>query len=116
MGSKYNIDDVKDVVKTFLSFTKATAMSVLDDGVITVMDLPKFMSALSTIPAAVSGAVNIPAQLSDMDAKERDELIAFVRSEFDIPNDLLESIIERVLIMAINFISMITDFGKIRGK
>lgn len=75
----------------------------LGDGRLSISDLKNFIGVLDVSKDAVKGASKIPRELADLDAKEKAELIQFVKVKFDIPQDRIEQVVESALAAAINF-------------
>jgi len=100
MAEKLGIEDLKDVVKVGLDIGEA-----LSDGV-GIEDI----SALFGLPEAISGISNVPAEIADLDAEEKEELHAFVQAEFDIPNDKLEVFIEGAIKVVIEIYTLYMQF------
>lgn len=94
------IQDLKDVVAFGAKFGNGIGESLSDDGKITLGDMANFMPAVLSVPAALEGIENIPAEIKDLDEAELVELVAFVDEEFDIPQDDAEEFIEESLHVA----------------
>jgi len=99
------IEDLKDVVKAGLDIGEA-----LSDG-IGIEDI----SALLSLPEAISGISNVPAEIADLDAAEKEELHAFVQAEFDLPDDKLEAFIEGAIKVVIEVYSLYLQFKSLEG-
>ena len=79
-----------------------------EDGKISLTDAVHLTGAVKALPAAVSGAAKFSL---DTDA-ERDEAIAFVKANFDIPQDKIESMIETGLVAIEKLVEVIKLFKK----
>jgi hypothetical protein len=95
-----DIKETKEALAFVLSLGNALG-TTLADGKITLSEAPQFMGALMAAPAAFQGLTEVPAELKDLDDAEKAELMAFVQSEFDIPNDQIEGVIEEGLALAL---------------
>jgi len=99
------IEELKDVVKSGLDIGQA-----LSDGV-QIGDL----TALLSLPAAITGISDVPAEIEDMDADEKVELFEFVQANFDIPNDRLEEVIEKAIIVVLDIYKIFLIFKEIKA-
>jgi hypothetical protein len=99
------IEQTKDVVKFVVALGVGAAKSY-EDKKLSFMDLANFLGAVTAFPAAISGISEVPAELADMDATERQELVDYIKEEFDIPQDALEARVEE----ALGICSSIYDF------
>ncbi len=99
------IEDLKDVVVSGLDIGQA-----LSDGV-DIGDL----TALMSLPAAITGISNVPGELADMDENERAELHQLVKSKFDIPDDELESFIEDAVVTGLDIGRLALKFKGLRS-
>jgi len=109
------IDNLKKLVKFSLDVTEQIASS-LADGKITTMEIFGFLPQLVEIPGVVKSWPNIVAELKDLTPEERLELHAYVVSEFDIPNDKVESFVENALLQAVSLISLVEQFKGLKDK
>jgi len=83
-GNFMGIQQLKDAVLTICKFTNAIVESVADDGKITLGDFPKFINPVISLPAAIIGIGEVPAELDDLTEEERAELIQFVQDELQL--------------------------------
>lgn len=112
--SKYSLEETKELLDLFFAMSRALGKS-LEDGNVNFMDLGHFISAISYIAPAVNGISNISKEMLDLDEKEKADLIAYVRDNFDLPNDKVEGYIEMGIIALINFVPIIKVFAE-QGK
>ena len=94
------IDELKDVVAFGAELGNAIGKS-LEDGKITLTDAVNFVPALTSMPAALSGFGDVKKELDDLDAQEKEQLISYFQSKFDIPQEKTEAFIEDALKIAI---------------
>ena len=99
MSGEYGIKETKEAVAAFIGIGNALGKA-LEDGKIGLTDAPHFIAAAMKIPAGISGWKSIPAELGDLDDTERTEILEFAKSEFDIPQDKIEAIVEDALALA----------------
>lgn len=97
--------DMKNT-KEALGFTLSLGEGVygLSDGQGTLLsDALAFVEAAKRAPAAIKDVTLVLPELQDMEPAEQEELKAFVRADFDLPNDQLEALVEQALLAAIEF-------------
>jgi len=106
MAEKLGIKDLKDVVKAGLDIGEA-----LSDG-IGIEDV----SALFSLPDAIAGISNVPAEIADLDEAEKAELKQFVADNFDIPDDKMEEFIEAAVSTVIDLYGLYKKFQAINEQ
>jgi hypothetical protein len=87
------INETKDVVLAAVALGNAVSKS-LEDGKIGISDVGSFVGAVTALPAALAGIGQVKAELADLDDAEKAELLAAVKSHFDIADDKVEAIVE----------------------
>lgn len=87
------LKETKEVIIFTAKLGNAIGKS-LADGKITFTDAANFIDPLMKLPAAFAGIENVPAELSDMNEADRQELIQVAKDEFDLDNDKAEILIE----------------------
>ena len=100
MPDKRGVDSIKSV----LSFLAATGEAVelsLDDDKFNFADAPNFLKVLTTVMPAISNIKNLGAEVRDLDATERAELVAHFKDEFHLTNAVAEARVESAIDMAI---------------
>lgn len=90
---KLGIQETKEMLGFILGLGNALGES-LEDGELSITDLPAFVSPLLNAGAAFTGASEIPKELIDLDDAERVELIAYAKETLDIPENCIEDVIE----------------------
>jgi len=100
MSEKVGIEELKDVLAFGIDVGEA-----LSDG-IGIEDI----SALFGLPEAIAGISNVPAEIADLDEAERKELKEYVSTEFDIPDDKLEAVIEQSISVVVDLYNLYTLF------
>lgn len=66
----------------------------LADGKFTFPEIIGFADDLAELPSIAIAASKAPAEFADLDEQEKQEIMAMVRKEFDIPDDKVEQAIE----------------------
>lgn len=69
----------------------------LSDGKINLLDAPRFLGVIKSAGSAFSGIQKIKSELADVSVSEKQELLAFARERFDLPDNELEILIEDTL-------------------
>lgn len=95
----YGIEETKDVVKFLCKTTNAVLESLKDDGKITIGDFPKFGSVALTLFPAFSGINEVPKELAELSEDEVTELVALVKDELDLDENV-EEVISKALTIA----------------
>lgn len=78
------VNQTKELLIFGLAIGNGIYSSLADDGKITLSDFPKFSESLFTVPAALEGIIEVPAELKDLDESELGELKELVLSK--LPN------------------------------
>jgi hypothetical protein len=68
-----------------------------EDGKIGLGDLGLFIGLLDDLGPALENTGLIPSELKSLDKAKADELLAFVKQEFDIKDDKAEAFVEKAL-------------------
>jgi hypothetical protein len=87
---EFTVKETKDVLGFALTFGSAMG-SALQDGKLGITDIPGFLPAVMKLPAAIEGVTKVPSELSHLDESEKEELLAYLKSEFSLPDDKIES-------------------------
>jgi hypothetical protein len=98
------IKELKDVVYAGLKIGEA-----LSDG-IGIEDI----GALTSLPAAIAGISDVPAEIADLDEAEAEELKQYVKDNFDIPDDKLEAFIEQAVETVVKIYALYLAFKAMR--
>lgn len=92
----FGIEESKELL-TFGFDLQDSIIEALKDGKINLMDAPKFLKPLLSSGKAFGGINQVGAEILDLDNREKDELLGFVRQRFDLPDEMLEILIEDTL-------------------
>lgn len=106
------IENLKKLVKFPLDLTKQIAESTSDGWQFT--DLFAFVDEIAAVPGIVKSWKDVVGELKDLDPAERQELHAFVVTEFDIPNDKVEVFVENALLNVVSMIALYEQFKAIK--
>jgi len=93
MSSTHNINHLKTLLLFVFSLGDVTAQ-VLEDGKFEWQEGLSYIPPLTQLPNIVQSLPELPKELADLEASEREELIVFVKEKFDLENDALEQLIE----------------------
>ena len=110
-----DIIQTRELVHFVIQFGNALGAS-LEDGKVGMSDLGHFFGAMTSAAAAFSNMQEIPKELKDLDAAEKMELLLMIEEEFDIPQDELETTLERVLKTGVAIAELIADLMKSNKK
>jgi len=100
------IKETKEVLAFILSLGNALGVS-MDDGKIDLGDVVNFFDVLKTAPAALTGLDSLVGEISDLDKKEKDELVSFARNKFQIPQKDVEKFLEGALDLAARLFDLV---------
>lgn len=96
--------ETKEFLALAFSITYAIARAGEDGKFSLIGDLPKFGGVVKRIAGGVRGLEQIPAELADLTQDEILDLRAFIKEEFNLPNEILEEDIERVIDVATDLV------------
>lgn len=103
------IDQLKEVLTFGASFGNALGSALQDDGRITLGEYVLFIGPLLKLAPAVEDIDVALAQLLDMDETEKQELLEFAKTEFDIADDDAEVFVEDTLRVALEVFSYVKN-------
>lgn len=103
------IQETKEVLAFGFALGDAFA-GALQDGDIDFADIVEFIPVLQKLGDAVSGLGNVPAELGDLSEVEYQELVDYVKEEFDLPNDKIEEYIEKGFAAGLKLVQFIAAF------
>lgn len=92
----FGITNIKAMIAVALGFSREL-MNTFQDGKFQMSELFNFIDDFAKIPEVVKNWPKIKEELADLTKPERDELIAYFVTEFDIPNDKVEAFIEKAI-------------------
>ena len=107
---QFGIEETADLVIAVAAFANATG-EALEDGVITLSDLPLLLDPAVKLPAAFSGISEVPKELGELDEAEKNELLVLVAGELDFSENT-EEVVTRALII-ISDIKDLIDYIKL---
>ena len=105
------LKETKEVLDFVISLGESLASS-LGDGSLGVTDLINFWEPVSKLSDALDGFEKIVAEIGNLTSEDLDYLREYIKSEFDIEDNQIESLIEDGLEAAIIILKFI---GKFRG-
>lgn len=109
MEQLFGIENTKKLLKWVFDATKQASTS-LADGWQWATDSVAFLDEIFALPGALKTLPHIKNEISELSVEERQELYNFFVAEFDIPNDQVESRIERGILIGLNLIALIEEF------
>jgi hypothetical protein len=108
------IDNLKKLVKFSLDLSEQVVEST-KDGWNWLTDPFSFLDELSQVPGVAKSWPAIKAELADLSPAERTELLEYIKSEFDIPDDKVEIFVENALQQAASLITLVEEFRKLKN-
>lgn len=102
-------------IKEMLSFAFLLSSAIeksLEDGKISIGDVPLFISPLLHAQSAFTGLDKIKEEMSVMDEVKKAELIEWLKQEFDLKHDKVENLIENGLIIGLSLSNLIFNIKR----
>ena len=104
------ITQLKNTALVLAQFGQAIENSL--EGGFQLSDLGNLILPLSQLPAVIQNKEAIVEEFKDLDAAERQELLAYVGQTLDLKNDKVENIVEKGLAAAVSIIELVAAFKK----
>ena len=104
--AKLGIAHTKALVGLALSMGNALGQSLVD-GKVTLGDLHNFVGPLLGIGDVLSGAADFLPELADLDQAESDELFAYAKETFKVPEDKVQDTVQAALTVAAELVDLI---------
>ena len=93
-GLNYGINETRDVIVCGIQLANSV-IKTLDDGKVTIGDIPNFIAPVMKLPAAISGITMVPAELNDLDEVELQEITEFVQNNLEVDSATAQEIIKQ---------------------
>ncbi len=106
-----DIKETKELVRFGMNLGNAL-QAAMEDNKIDFMDTIKFLPVLKDLKPAIDGIMSIPEELADLSNEEKEELMDFCKSEFDLEDDELEAKIEMGFDVGITLLHLALDLKK----
>lgn len=103
-----NIKETQELLGFVIAIGNAAGKSA-EDGRVGFDDLMHFFDAYRKASPAFAGISGVPAELKDLDAAEAQALKDYVEEEFDIPQDVVEAVVERGISIAIDMVRLVAE-------
>lgn len=103
----YGIETLKKAVHLAIAIPFQAAKTVKEK--FQLFDILGFIDELKDLAAVIKVRKQIGLELKDLTTEERQELIVYIKAEFDIPDDKLEFFIEKALEWANSTIALIEE-------
>lgn len=113
-AQQVGIKETKEMAKFIISLGMAVDKS-LEDGKIGLDDAMYFYNALLSAKDAFDKADQIPTELKDLDQAEAQELLDFVKAEFDIADDKLELTVVKALETGLKVYDLVQQIKSLRA-
>jgi len=102
----FGIDNLKKIVGFACGLTKQISESLKDGWQWT--DALSFVDEISAIPGAIKSLPAVKQEIADLSEDEKADLHAYVKDEFDIPDDKVEVLIEDSIAWTMSTISLVS--------
>jgi len=110
---EYGIKETKELLDFGFKLQDAI-VAASEDGTVNFADLPTFFPPLMASPKAFGGIQGVGAELVNLDAAEKEELLAFARERFEIDDEGLEMLIEDTLAEVLDLVKLGGRWAKYR--
>lgn len=110
----YGIENLKKMVKFACDFTKQIS-EALKDGKFQWTDALGFIDEAAQLPGVAKSFPAIKQELAELDSTERAELYDYIVSEFDIPNDAVEVLVENSLSFAVSAVALFEQWKALKA-
>ncbi len=111
--SLYGTEELTDLLVFLAKFASVMKDAVDDDGKIGITDAAKFVELIFPLIAAIKGIQEVPKELGDLDAIEKEELIIAVKNHLDLhENDV--AAVEAGLQVIFGLLNFLTIVGVIK--
>ncbi len=108
------ITNVKKIVKFACDFAKQITESLADGW--QWPDAFAFVDEMTQLPGVAKSLSSAAPEIADLDPLERAELVQYLKTEFDIPNDKVEDLIEDAFAFALSIISLVEKFRAFKNQ
>lgn len=112
MAEVLGIENLKKLLGFSFSLTKQINESGKDDWQWT--DAFSFIDEATQIPGIAKSFKEIMAELGDLSEAEKAELEVYVKTEFDIPDDAVEGMIENSILQAVSLIALVKAWASFK--
>lgn len=103
----YGIETLKKAVHLAIAIPFQAAKTVKQK--FQLFDILGFIDELKDLADVIKARKQIGVELKDLSPAEREQLIEYIKAEFDLPNDKLEFFIEKALSWADSTVSLIEE-------
>jgi len=112
VSEKLGVSDLKDVLQLGL-IVRNDAVKALDDGKITLGDLPTFADVIPAAAKAISGVQNIPLEVADLSSQELDELHAWTKENYGVGDEHVKEVVADCLELGLKVASVVLKALKV---
>jgi len=105
---KSGIEHIVVVMDSVLAIGTDIAVA-MEDGKLSLAEILGMSKDLPGAIGAIKAAPDLPAELSDLDDAERDQIIAHFADKFELPKHEVEQRVERLFRVAVNFAEQIAE-------
>lgn len=98
--------ETKELLKLVFHLVKVVEKAK-EDGSIDVADAGLLLGLLPDLGPALNGVGAVPVELKSLDKDAADDLLAFVKAEFDLADDKVEAAVEKGLELVSNLAALV---------
>lgn len=109
-----DIKETKELVSWTCQLVNVLGVS-LADGKLDLTDLWRLGSVLANSSRALEGADKVAVEFLDLSDAEKAELLALVKTEFDIPQESVEAYVKAAIVAAAKLHDIYLLFKQLRG-
>ena len=115
MQSEKGIKESSELLRFLGSFATVTDQ-VLADGKVDFVELTQYFNTILTVKSAVEGIKDVPIEMADLTADERNQLTAVLAESLKLRNAQAETLTEEGFDLAVRFVQFIVKVGKAKRQ
>lgn len=104
---KLGVENIKKVVKLGIDLAEQVQTAAADGW--QPMDALGFIDELAQIPGVIKNAGEVPAEVADLDDAEKNEVIAYVAQEWDLPETVAWERAKKAITLVLTLTALVND-------
>lgn len=111
MLSKAKYKELMEVLELVISISNEIGIS-LEDGKITSMEYINLFKLMTLVPAAFKDSNKIVNEVKSLNFQDFQDIHQYFVEKFDIPQDNIESVIEKCITIVLKIVELVKDFSE----
>jgi len=108
------IESLKEAVSVAISFPIQAAKTIKNK--FKIWDLLAFADEFKDLAIVIADRKNVVDEYKDLSPEERQEILAWAKQEFDIPDDVVEVFVENALSWVDSTLTLIAEAKKLKKR